>query len=316
MSKLIARIGVYGDTHLCSKNYGGHRDYAGESLYYYKKVIDLAEERGVTHLVCLGDFAQNRFHTLEYRLKVEAELSRASIMVKGNHYCIQGNHDIATSGMTEREYYVQRGLFKEPETLMFPNLMVHMVNYREEAGLTLAEEKKGLDIILAHNFFKFKNTVLPQYGDAIILDDYEQWYGADIIFTGHIHTTSSYSGNIIRGSSAHKALVFNVGCPCRMSFEKKMQESGNVIYICVYDTGAVKIERDEFELLPLDESFNLVDKETKDKLQRLKHSGVSDVAMQLDSHTRFVGNPIDIIAGLDVEQKYKDKAITLLKEAE
>ena len=313
MSNIVARIGIYGDTHLCSKNYGGHKDYATESLNYYRKVIDLAEAKGVTHLVCLGDFAQNRFHALEYRLKVEHELARARDLVNGNHYCICGNHDIATFGMTERDYYIQRGLFKESENLTFKGLNLYMADYRKETEIELPA-KDRVDIILAHNFFRFKSTELPQFGEAIELDNFEQWYGADIIFTGHIHLTSSYSGNIIKGDKAHKALVFNVGCPCRMSYEKKMQEVGDVIYICVYDTGEVKIEKDQFELLPLEESFNLVDKETKDKLQKLKHADVSEIAAQLDNHTRFAGNPIDIINSLDVEQKYKDKAISLLKE--
>ena len=308
---VVTRIGIYGDTHLHSKNYGSHRNYAQESLGYYQKVINLAQANEVDCLVCLGDFAHGRFHNLEYRLAVEKELMKAAEFASNGHYCIKGNHDIATYGMTERDYYIQRGLFREPETLSFNGLNIYMSNYREEDTLTVDQGTRN--IILAHNFFTFSGVSLPMYGEGVELDNFENWYGTELILSGHIHRSCSYKGYITKDGFAKETAVFNVGCPCRLSYEKNMQDCGNLIILEVYDTGEYNIEHHTFDLLPLTESFNLLDIETKEKLQNLKQADVSKIAENLDQHERFVGDPMDIINSLtDIKQEYKDKAIELL----
>ena len=60
-------------------------------------------------------------------------------------------------------------------------------------------------------------------------------------------------------------------------------------------------------------------KKEEDKERKIEKSNrvdISDVVRQLDSHNRNVGNPEDIIAGMtDIPEKYKEKAIELLKAA-
>ena len=52
------------------------------------------------------------------------------------------------------------------------------------------------------------------------------------------------------------------------------------------------------------------------KVEKAERVDISDVVKQLDSHDRNVGNPEDIIRGMkDVDDKYKNKAIDLLKTA-
>lgn len=77
----LSRILVYGDLHLSSKNYGSHNNYPKESLDILRLITDKASEIQATHIVGLGDFAFGRFHTLEYRTAVEAELESSTKFV-------------------------------------------------------------------------------------------------------------------------------------------------------------------------------------------------------------------------------------------
>lgn len=303
---------MYGDTHLSSKNYGAHRDYASESLLYYKSVIDIAEEECATHLVCLGDFAQTKFHQLEYRINVEKELERASRLTNGNHYCLQGNHDISTKGIVERDYYINRGLLKGSTSLDFKDFRVDMIDYGKESKFKLSDVK-AMNVVLAHNFFSFKDTAMPCYGNAIELDNFKQWYGVDLIISGHIHKSGKYSGRIIKDNRAKNVTVFNLGCPCRMSYEDDMQEKGNVMFIDYYSDGSVSLFNRTFDLLPLDKSFNLVDRLSKERLNRLKGVDVSEISQKLDSYDGYTGDPVKIISSmLDIDEKYREKALELL----
>lgn len=312
MSKPI-KIAVYGDTHVSSKNYGAHRDYAAESLSYYKAVVDIAESEAVDYMCCLGDLTQGRLTTLEYRAAFEKELMRAYNLTQGKHYCLRGNHDIATYGMTERDYYIGRGLLQEPENLFFNGLSLYMCNYGEEDSLVIEPKPNTTTVLLTHNYLRFSDTVLPPYGEPIELDNYTNWYGADLILNGHIHRSSKFSGHIIKDSLAKRTTVMNVGCPCRMSYESDMQPNGNVILLTVTYEG-LQLGQRKFELLPIDEAFNLADREAKENLKRLKRGELGLIADTLDNRERFVGDPIAMINAMRVAQIYKDKAIALLQE--
>ena len=74
MANVLAKIGIYGDMHLSSKNYGAHRDYPSESLEYFQAITLKTKELGLTYLIGTGDFTYGRFHSLEYRLAIEKEL--------------------------------------------------------------------------------------------------------------------------------------------------------------------------------------------------------------------------------------------------
>lgn len=127
---IIAKVMIYGDDHLSSKNYGGHRDYPNETLHILKMLTDYAEDNGVTHIIGLGDFTYYRFHTLEYRKKVEEQLERQFRLTHGNRYQLKGNHDEASYGMTEYEYYIAKGLLKPAETINISNILnINMLNY-------------------------------------------------------------------------------------------------------------------------------------------------------------------------------------------
>lgn len=321
MDNVIARIGVYGDLHLNSKNYGAHNDYARESIDYLSKITEITRKRGLTHLIGCGDFSYGRFNTLEYRLSVEENLKAQLEITQGNHYELMGNHDVAGYGMTERQYYIEKGLLKPSTNLTIGCANINMVDYGQsmKADVNICDDTEHINIIIAHDYFKFANTQLANFGKAIELDNFERWFGADIIIAGHIHKILDFAGFIQKNGMSHQCEVHYLGCMMRPAYrEGFMDDIGEVMVMTVYDTGRIDYDIEKIKLWALSDSFNLVKKE-EDKERKIEKSNrvdISDVVRQLDSHDRNVGNPEDIIAGMtDIPEKYKEKAIELLKAA-
>lgn len=316
------KILIYGDIHLNSKNYGGHRDYASESLKYFQDITKIVEENEITHLIGLGDFTFSRFHTLEYRSKVETELEKQYKLTNGNRFEIKGNHDVAGYGMTEYEYYVEKGLIRPSENLVFNSLNLSMIDsgMYDKADILKPDENK-INIVLAHDYFKFKETQIADYGKAIELDEFSKWFGVDYLICGHIHKQEMFSGSIIRNGEAKKMIVAYPGCMSRPSYrEGHMDNSGMLIQIVVGDSlSDTKIEIIKIPLLTLEESFNLtaINKKQEKKEEKRSRVDISDIVTQLDAHDGGVGNPEDIImAMVGIEDKYKLKAIELLKSGQ
>lgn len=321
MSSIIAKIGVYGDIHLNSKAYGAHREYPKECLEYFSNITDVTEKHQLTHLIGTGDFSFGRFHSLEFRDNLEKQLEKQYELVKGNRYELFGNHDEAGYGMTERDYYIKRGLLKESCNISVGNLNITMVDYGKhlETEPNIVNDGKHINIIIAHDFFKFKNSQLANFGKAIELDEFEKWYGVDYLICGHVHKILNFNGAIIKDGMPHNVYVHYPGCMTRPAYrEGYLDEVGNMAIISVFDDGQVKYEIEIMPLWPLEKSFNLTEKvkEQKKKQEKADRVDISDIVKQLDSHDRNVGNPEDIIKDMqDIDEKYKNKAIDLLKEA-
>lgn len=316
----LARIIVYGDIHLSSKNYGGHKDYAKESLSYFKEITKAVEQYGATHLIGTGDLTFGRFQALEYRDAVEAELNKQYKLVQGNRYEVKGNHDSATYGMTEYEFYQQKGLLKKATNLTIGDVNISMVNNGEYKTTEIIKPSENtIDIVIAHDYFKFENTQLPNYGKAIILDNFEQWFGVDLLLCGHVHNHFEFTGDIIKDNRAHRMGVNYLGCMSRPSYrEDLMDDIGHLVLLTIHEDGRLEIGDIEVELWPIEESFNLAKKEaeflggeTEEKRVKLD---ISDIVHDLDTYERVVGNPEDIIAAMpDLDERCKKKAIELLK---
>lgn len=321
MANVIARIGLYGDMHLSSKNYGAHRDYPAESLEYFTKLTDAVENRQLTHLIGTGDFTYGRFHSLEYRAAVEALLERQFKAVNGNRYELRGNHDEAGYGMTERDYYVAKGLMRPSENIKIGNLNITMIDYGKHEDIipNIIDDETQINLIIAHDYFKFKDTQLPNFGTAIDLDNYIKWFGVDYMALGHVHKDMEFDGYIIKDELAHQVHVNYLGCMCRPSYrEGMMDEKGKLLILTLFDDGQMDVDTELIDLWDIDKAFNLEAKQKKaaKKEEQASRVDISDVVKQLDSHDRNVGNPEDIIASLtDVDEKYKNKAIDLLKSA-
>lgn len=317
----IARIGIYGDIHLSSKNYGAHRDYATESIEYFSRITEVTKKRKLTHLIGLGDFSYGRFHSLEYRLAIEKELEEQNNITSGNRFELFGNHDVAGYGLTERDYYISKGLLKPSQNLTIGSLNLTMVDYgkHEETAPNIVDNDSSYNFILAHDFFKFANSKVANFGKAIELDNFVKWFGADCLICGHVHKIIDFSGYIQKDGMAHECQVHYLGCMTRPSYrEGHIDDNGQVMVITVHDDGRVDFDMEIIPLWSIDKSFNLEakEKETEVKEQKQNRVDISDVVKQLDAHDRNVGNPEDIINDMsDIDQKYKNKAIDLLKRA-
>lgn len=318
--KEIARVLVYGDIHLSSRNYGAHVDYPSESLHYFKKITEVAEERGATHIIGTGDLTYGRFNTLEYRDAVEKELHRQNEITEGRRYEVKGNHDVSTSGMTEFEFYVGKGLLKAAEHLAIGNTNINMVNFGEhKSSKILPVEDDKVNVVIAHDYFKFEATQLPDFGEAKVLDQFEPWYGVDHIILGHIHHKLMFGGHIMKEDKAHEALVHYLGCMPRPSYRAgHVDETSDMVLLTIYeDDSPMKYEIIEVELWELEKSFNLNMKEKEAEQKELKSQrlNISDIVNELNEHKRNVGNPEDIIAAIKgANPKVKEKAIQLLKD--
>lgn len=326
MQNLLATIAVYGDLHLSSKNYGAHKNYPVESIEYLQKLTEVCKRLNVTHLIGCGDLTFGRFNTLEYRLAVEHELEEQNNLTHGKHWELKGNHDIAGYGLVERDYYIEKGLLRGSEELEIGSLTINMIDYGKSAEpLKIVNDTNHINIAIAHDYFKFKDTQLPNFGDAIELDNYTNFYGLDYLFCGHIHKILNFKGYIVKDGVGHELNVGYLGCMMRPAYrEGYMDDKGLILILKVYaddvnpDITYLEISSENIDLWPLDKSFNLDEKavEQEKKAEKEARVDISDIVKQLDAHDRNVGNPEDIINSLDgVDSRYKEKAIQLLHDA-
>lgn len=319
----LARILVYGDLHLSSKNYGAHLDYPKDSLNSLKIITNEAKKYRPTHIIGLGDFSFGRFSSLEYRSAVESELEEQYNICNGNRYELKGNHDSASYGMTEFEYYVLKGLLKPSTNLAIGNVNITMVDSGKYNSTipNIDTSDNMVNIVLMHDYFKFKDSNLPDYGKAIELDNFEKWYGAEIIVGGHIHNSEVFEGLMLKtiDGQTHgtRVLVDYLGSMSRPAYrEGHTDEVGHILELTIYDDGTYKYDRLDIELPSISETFNLAQKEAEKSKKQDKENrlDIGDIVHRLDQHERNIGNPEDIIMGLDnIPEKYKLKAIELLK---
>lgn len=322
----IARILIYGDPHLNSKNYGAHRDYATESLDCYRVITQTAKDKQATHLVGLGDLTYGRFHTLEYREAVERELMDQYAIVNGNHYEIKGNHDSAGYGMTEYEYYIKKGLIKPSANMTIGNVHFTMVDsgQSEITNPNIGAEGESINIVLAHDFYRFSDSPLPEMGKYVELDNFTRWHGMDYLICGHIHTQYTFEGLSVKTvdgqAYGHRVMVHYPGSLARPAYrEGHVDLVGQLVLLTIRDNGEMKYDILDVELLPIEESFNLAVKEAEKeaKAEKEKRVDLSDIIHQLDTHERNIGNPEDIIMAMkDIDDKYKSKAVELLKQGQ
>lgn len=317
---LLARVLVYGDIHLHSKNYGAHRDYPKESLEYFKNITNTAKEIEATHIIGLGDFSYGRFATLEYRQEVQEELKKQYELTHGNRWELKGNHDASTRGMTEYEFYVSQGLLRPSENITIGNVNISMVDYGKHDTTEILADPSMTNIVCAHDYFKFSDTPMPNYGNPIILDYYAKWVNVQYLICGHIHEHNMFTGKISDNHIAKEMIVHYLGCPCRPSYHSEgMQDTGHYSIIDIFENKekAAAYNVHEFPLYSIDKSFCLEEMDTAASLAAKKTVDISDVVKRLDQHERVLGDPEALILSMtDIKEEYKQKAIQLLHDAE
>lgn len=322
--KLLAKILLSGDDHLKSKNHGQHIDYASESFHYFKSLGDFCEENNVTHWIGLGDLTYGRFNSLEYRDQVEEEFQRQNRILNGNRWIIKGNHDSASYGMTEYEYFLKKGYFKGSQILQIGNLNLSMVDFGKynETDVLIEDDPNKKNIILTHGYFAFKGGKY-NFGEPVILNDMHNWSGAELIICGHIHTKAVLNGVINDATgTGHATTVIYLPCLSRPAYmQAGNPEVGEVMLINVYEH-LIECNIVELKLLPLEESFNLEkikEEQAKKEAAIGKRVNIKDIVEELSAFkdgNLFSQNPEDeIMANKEIPLAVKNKACEYLKLA-
>lgn len=317
--KLIANILVSGDDHLKYKNHGQHNDYAKESFYYFKKLGDYCKENNITHWIGLGDLTYGRFASLEYRDMVEEELKRQNDILGGNRWIIKGNHDSASYGMTEYEYFLKKGYFKGSELLQLGPLNLNMVDYGKHKETPVLVEDTKQNMILTHGYFAFKGGRYD-FGEPVLLDEMQNWFGCKFIICGHIHQRNVLKGFINDGhGNACETTVHYLPCLARPAYMMSGNpEQGQVVVLNVYEN-YINYNEVQVDLLPLSESFNLegiMEEQQKKASMTSNKVDLKDIVNQLATYDYSYANPEDIImAQVGLDEEVKKKACEYLKAA-
>lgn len=316
------RVGIYGDLHLYSENYGSHRDYASESIDLMQNITKLVQDNGVTHLIGLGDFSFGNFKRLRYRKAIEEELIKQHELTNGNRWEMMGNHDKLAKDLSERDYYIEKGLLRPSENITLGKWHITMVDYDKasEVDVNFSDNEEDINVILAHDYYKFVGTALPNYGEAHELDYMDKWFGADFLICGHIHKCMKFTGSIMNGEFSKKCCVHYPGCAMRPAYTKDhMDDKVDFVLLTQYTDGTTEYNFIEIKLPPIEESFNLEKIARKEQKQAEKPESIDITQMvySLDKHERVVGSPEEIIKAMEgVPEAYKNMALKLLKEAQ
>ena len=320
------RVLSYGDLHLLSKDYGAHKNYQADSMYSLESVLEIARKYKVTHIIGLGDLSYGRITRLEYRRQVEDIFKELMDITNGNHYSLKGNHDSASYGMTEYEFYVSKGLILPSKNITLGNVNITMIDYGKIGKTEMNIKNIGSDknIVYVHDYVRFKDTMMPNFGKAIYIDENKDLYGSDYIIAGHIHSPYTFTGKIVSDVSgellAYETCVEYLGSLSRPSYREGMVlESGFLNIIDIDGYNDFQYNRIEINLPSIEETFNLGDIEVKKVLAADKEQlevDISDIVANLNTHNRNIGEPEDMVRALeDIPVAYKEKAIELLKEA-
>jgi len=305
------KILIYGDIHLSSGGYGRYKNYPKQTLYYYNIIADKAEEIGATCVIGLGDFTSGRFNTLEYRLEVEKILTRFQKATKNKHYMIKGNHDTAPYGMTEYDYYIEKGKIQKAETLIFGKLKLNLINYGEHLEKEILIEKDKYNVVLAHGYFKNNNkkNTNPVVEDAVDLVTFTKWSGVELLISGHIHNYDVFETYIEKAKKPIK--VIYPGSLTRPTCKNgEIPKEGKII-VLESDSKNVKIIEISIPLLSSEETFSLSKKKNNNN-----NLNLYDILDKLNTYKHGGDDPENLILTLEgVDIKYKEKAIELLKNA-
>ena len=171
-------------------------------------------------------------------------------------------------------------------------------------------------------FRSFKDTPVPNFGKAIELETLKKWYGADYLVCGHIHNQLAFRGfmkkDTLDGEEQRELIIHYPGCITRPAYsEGTLTETGQFVLITVKDSGDVIYDIIEFDLPPIADIFNLSAKKEEKIQKEVKRAqiDISDIIQRMSQRKNIDWDHFGIIENMQVEQKYKDKAIELLKAA-
>jgi predicted phosphodiesterase len=317
------KILIVGDNHLSSSNRSNHADYSDEAYQCLLNIVEIAEEQDIDLYIDLGDISYGKFN-LDYRAKVEALYERLNKVTHGKCLSVRGNHDMSLKNISEWEYYtLHRKMFNNLDnftdglievsrvedgymTVDLDLCRLHLIDYKhEDVDLHIADGKSNY--VCMHNYVKFKDTAMPNFGTAIELDFKEGWYGVDAIFCGHVHRHKLFKGEMFKDGHGKNVNVIYPGAIVRTNYEDDMDEEGHIVLLD--NTNEQEMTDISIPWIPEEDAFLIAD-----IIKEQKKVDVSDIVKNLNDKERTIGNPIEAIQNMaDYKQEYKDKAIALLQ---
>ena len=311
------KILVVGDNHLSSSNRSNHTDYSQEGIEALEFIVNIIKERGITHYVGLGDITYGKFD-LAFRAKVDQLYNERHSVLDGKVYELRGNHDITMKGISEWEYYNTHrklinnfdGIVKVTDGYSYydvDGLRMHFVDYgAEDCDLVIKEDSSN--IAFTHNYFRFKDSIMPNFGKSIELDTKENWFGVDAIMCGHIHNNITIKGTMTKDGVGKEIIVYYPGNLIRTDYLQDMPSCGEVLIIT--NGESVSFEKVSVPWWSEEKAFQV-----GDIIKEKKKVDISDIVKTLNDRERNIGDPETVIhnmAGFD--DKYKVKAVELLRE--
>lgn len=216
---------VFGDIHADDKFQGRHFNYWENFMETTDRILAVVKEEKPDLVILLGDLVGVRrgvatlTHrtTLLYLAKFLQALCEEVVILKGNH-------DYQES--SDYEFLADMGVFKSSKQVnniiefTYPNIdkptYLHCVDYGQEHEKVDIQED-AYNILLGHNEFYVTGKEQQYHTQmAIELSSKTNFFGADLVLSGHIHTPTQGMVDFVF-HNGHDSGFINVGCPTRPS---------------------------------------------------------------------------------------------------
>lgn len=203
------RVLVFGDLHLSATYEGKHKQYMFECYESMERVLEICKSENPSAVIFLGDLIgvnERNIRDRQFLMRVVMFFSQLNTMTKGNVFSVKGNHDIGD--FSDFDFLLGLGYIKNPLYLDYEGVEVvdgkevsslevrfHFVNYGDEhEKLNLTSLDNGVcasNIILGHSDFYIEGvTNWYSSRNGMDLAEFDNFIGADLLISGHIHTPS------------------------------------------------------------------------------------------------------------------------------
>ena len=316
---MYAKVLVVGDLHMSWKDYGMHLNYPKETMDMFDNIANIVETGGFTHCILTGDLAFGRFVKLEYRKRFDELCEKINKATGNNLYSLKGNHDEAGYGMTEYEYYVSNGVIKPSQNLTLGKCKITMIDYGKIGTVEVNKaDANETGVVICHDMVEFNKNDAPEFMKPIIIGDMPKFFGTKLVVMGHIHNYYEKAGSIkdADGVMSSNCALMCLGSPTRPQYTEPVDDKAHFLVIECTDEG-VGLQRMEIEQPPVEEIFNLEQKEIKEEKERIKEMRVdiSNVIANLASYDNSGMDMVTMIDNMQVDKRYSNKAKELLQSS-
>ncbi|MEC2463567.1 metallophosphoesterase [Bacillus cereus] len=283
------KLMVFGDPHADEKFQGRHINYWENFMEVADRISAIVHQEKPDIVVIAGDLVGVRRGVSTLQDKNALLFLAKWLLSLPNAVVLRGNHDYNET--SDYEFLSELGVFKaskqienmiefthpEAETPCF----VHLVDYGQENEL-LDIQSNAYNIGIMHNEFYVKGKEQQFHGEtAIELTTKKNFYGLDMIMSGHIHTPTQGDMIDFTFQDGFESGFLNLGCPSRpghgelydqvwyMVLEYRQRDGSNIT--------DMRYRQEPFALKPYTEIFRPNDdfiESIQDKELLDDHSGI------------------------------------------